>query len=400
MLSVIIVNYNVKYFLEQCLHAVEKALLQYPGPAGILVVDNASQDGSLEYLAPKFPSVRFIASPENTGFARANNLGLAASQGEYVLFLNPDTILAEDSLAVGVAFLSETPAAGAIGLRMIDGSGAFLKESRRGFPSPWASFCKLSGLTTLFPDSRFFAGYYLGGTDATKNGPAPILSGACMLVRRQVLEHTGGFDERFFMYAEDIDLSHRIRLAGYANYYVASTTIIHFKGESTQKDARYVKQFYKAMSQFSHKYFKRGAGIGFIFLMDSAIACRGLLSAIFQLFGKYTGKGTLKKRRGPAAKQAGTPTCITGDPQTMAALKERFAAKEQGTNGPAEGRIFVEDPGQALDILFCEGPAFSFKRIIAEMAKRPGAGYLIHASGSHSVTGSHSNKDKGRTIIL
>src|SRR5882757_7760504 len=192
-LSDIIVTYRVRYFLELCLHSVQKPLQGLD--AEVFVVDNNSADGSVEYLRPLFTDVRFIANTENTGFARANNQALQLARGKYILFLNPDTILPEDFADRCLSFLQSTPDAGGLGVRMVDGSGLFLKESRRGFPSPWVAFCKLSGLTALFPRQRRFATYYLGHLPQDKTSPAPVLSGACFWVARAVLEKTGGFDE-------------------------------------------------------------------------------------------------------------------------------------------------------------------------------------------------------------
>ncbi len=256
VLSVIIVNYRVRYFLELCLYSVARALVDIE--AEIIVVDNNSGDDSVQALKPLFPDVQFIVNQINTGFAAANNQGLRQASGEYILFLNPDTIVPEDYARVCFDFLRDKPNAGGLGVRMIDGSGRFLKESRRGYPSPWVAFCKMSGLTALFPRSRRFAGYYLGHLPEDGSHMAPVLSGACLLIRRRVLDGVGSFDERFFMYAEDIDLSFRMEQAGYQNYYTSGTTVIHFKGESTRKDGRYIRQFYKAMSQFRRKHFNRG----------------------------------------------------------------------------------------------------------------------------------------------
>ena len=203
--------------------------------AEIIVVDNNSTDGSNNYLNNKFANVHFIWNRENAGFSNANNLGLQCASGKYILFLNPDTIIGEDCLAKCVAFFESKNNIGGLGVRMIDGSGKYLKESKRGFPSPLTSFFKLSGLATIFPTSRIFARYYLGQLTEYQNNPIDVLAGAFMMVKREVLNITGGFDETFFMYGEDIDLSYRIQKAGYTNYYFSESTIIHFKGESTKK---------------------------------------------------------------------------------------------------------------------------------------------------------------------
>ncbi len=287
MLSVIIVNYNVKHFLEQCLFSVMQAIQHIE--AEVIVVDNASTDGSKEYfLSSTFPylqgpylqgtdlggrEITFIWNEENLGFARANNQALAMAKGDYVLFLNPDTIIPEDSLVKCIQFMEAHPEAGALGVHMVDGSGRFLKESKRAYPTLATSFFKLCGLATLFPKSKTFARYHLGHLDPQQIHEVDVLAGAFMMVRKDALDKTAptskvptakvgtlevvaGFDEDFFMYGEDIDLSYRIQKAGYKNYYFADTTIIHFKGESTKRGSlNYVRMFYQAMSTFVQKHY-------------------------------------------------------------------------------------------------------------------------------------------------
>ena len=216
-LSIVIVNYNVKYFLEQCLHSVEAATKDLA--TEVFVVDNLSTDGSMEYLKPKFPGVRFIENTENVGFARANNQAIRLARGQYVLLLNPDTVVGEDSLR-GLCFqMDEDEAIGAIGVKMINAHGEFLAESKRSFPSPWVSFCKLFGLAKLFPYSPKFARYSLPYLRANRQHTVEVLAGAFMLIRHEALDKAGLFDESFFMYGEDIDLSYRIVQAGYKNLY-------------------------------------------------------------------------------------------------------------------------------------------------------------------------------------
>lgn len=277
-LSVIIVNYNVKHFLEQCLASVMKAVGGFD--AEIIIVDNNSTDGSITYLSPKFPAVRFVVNKENTGFAKACNQGLAISSGKYILFLNPDTIVPEDCFQKCMQFLEADPQAGALGTRMIDGSGIFLKESKRAFPSPLTSLYKLSGLARLFPRSKTFARYYLGHLPEHKTGEADVLAGAFMLIKKEVLDKTGGFDETFFMYGEDVDLSYRIQKTGYKNYYYPESTIIHFKGESTRKGSmNYVRMFYTAMSQFVKKHYGGSRAGLFTLLVYAGIWFRAALTA-------------------------------------------------------------------------------------------------------------------------
>lgn len=248
--------------------------------AEIIVVDNASVDNSLEYLQPRFPGIHFIASHENLGFAKACNQGLRHSTGRYILFLNPDTIVPEDCFQQCITFFESHPDAGALGVKMLDGSGNFLKESKRAFPSPLTSLYKLFGLAKLFPRSATFAKYHLGHLDAGQTNKADVLAGAFMMVKKEVLDKAGSFDETFFMYGEDIDLSYRIRKAGYENYYFAGTSIIHFKGESTRKGSmNYVRMFYKAMSTFVKKHYGGSKAGVFNFLIQVAIWFRAILSA-------------------------------------------------------------------------------------------------------------------------
>jgi GT2 family glycosyltransferase len=229
---------------------------------------------------PKFPCVNFIVNETNSGFASACNKGLSQAKGDYILFLNPDTLLAEDVLHKCLNFFQSHPVAGAVGVKMIDGSGKFLKESKRSFPSPLTSLYKLFGLSRLFPHSKVFSRYYLGHLDENKNHEADVLAGAFMMIRKDVLDKTGGFDEDFFMYGEDIDLSYRIQKAGFKNYYLAEACIIHFKGESTKRGSlNYVRMFYNAMSIFVRKHYG-GTKAGFFNAsIHLAIWFRALLSA-------------------------------------------------------------------------------------------------------------------------
>jgi len=395
ILSVIIVNYRVRFFLELCLHSVEKALSGVD--AELIVIDNHSADGSVEFLRPLFPGVRFLVNTENTGFAHACNQALEHAKGEYILFLNPDTILPEDIVPHCLSFLRSTPRIGGLGLRMIDGSGRFLKESRRGFPSPWVAFCKLLGLTALFPRSRIFSTYYLGFLPESGTHPAPVLSGACLWVSRAILDEVGSFDASFFMYAEDIDLSYRLERAGYVNYYFADSTIIHFKGESTRKDIGYTRQFYKAMSQFRQKHFTRGLPLIGRVGLEAAIRLRAGLDAITRLFSPAAAPASL----GPApaaVAPSGSPTTTTprrtwctGDPAATAAIKKQIQRSAERTEAP--------DPRQAEEIIYCIGDGFSFKESIKALESaalyRRGQQAKFFAAGCHSAVGSASKDNQG-----
>ncbi len=276
-LSVIIVSYNVKHFLEQCLHSVRAAI---PGiEAEIFVVDNSSVDGSVKMVKEKFPEVFCIANTDNSGFAKANNQAIRQSKGEYVLLLNPDTIVETDTFAKVITFMDSHADAGGLGVKMVDGTGHFLPESKRGLPTPGVAFCKVFGLSRLFPKSKTFNKYHLGYLDKDKTHQVEILAGAFMLMRKKVLDEVGLLDESFFMYGEDIDLSYRIIKAGYHNYYFPDTRIIHYKGESTKKGSlNYVFVFYNAMIIFARKHYSQKNARLFSLLINMAIYFRAFLS--------------------------------------------------------------------------------------------------------------------------
>ncbi len=272
-LSVIIVNYNVEFFLEQCLLSVYRALEHTDGE--VFVVDNNSIDGSVAMVRQKFPSVILIDNKENVGFSRANNQALKIAQGEYHLLLNPDTIVEEDTFEKVIRFMDEHLDAGGLGVKMIDGKGNFLPESKRGLPTPAVAFYKIFGLSRLFPKSKKFGRYHLSYLDQNSTHEIEILSGAFMLMRKTALDKVGLLDEAFFMYGEDIDLSYRICLGGYKNYYYPGTRIIHYKGESTKKSSvNYVFVFYNAMIIFARKHFSSKNAKLFSFLINLAIYFR------------------------------------------------------------------------------------------------------------------------------
>ncbi len=253
-LSIIIVNYNVKYFLQQLLLSIENSQVDFLYET--IVIDNNSTDGSEELITSLHPDVRYHSNQENVGFARANNQGIRMAQGEFVLLLNPDTILQEATLQKTVAYLENHPKVGALGVRMIDGSGTYLPESKRGLPTPSVAFFKAFGLADLFPKSATFNRYYLGHLSEHEVNEIDVLTGAFFLVPKSVLNQVGLLDEHFFMYGEDIDLSYRIQMAGYQVIYLPTTSIIHFKGESTKKDSiAYIRSFYGAMILFAEKHY-------------------------------------------------------------------------------------------------------------------------------------------------
>lgn len=284
-LSVIIVNYNVKYFLEHCLCSVKKAIEAID--AEVFVVDNASTDKSYEYLNFKFPFIQWILNPTNVGFAAANNLALEKAKGDCILFLNPDTIVPEDCFIKCIHHFENNATTGALGLKMLDGGGKFLPESKRSFPTPMVSLFKLTGLSFLFPKSKIFGKYHLGNLDKNKNHEVDVLAGAFFMVRKEIIQKLNGFDETFFMYGEDVDLSFRIQQLGYKNIYFSESSIIHFKGESTKKGSlNYVRMFYNAMNVFVTKHYSGSKAKTFSIFIKTAIWFRAIISAFFQFITK------------------------------------------------------------------------------------------------------------------
>lgn len=281
-LSVVIVSYNVCHFLEQCLHSVRKASEGIE--CEIFVVDNHSVDGSVKMVREKFPEVRLIVNHENVGFSRANNQAIRQASGEYVLLLNPDTVVEADTFTKILRFMDEHPDAGALGVKMVDGKGRFLPESKRGLPTPAVAFYKIFGLSWLFPRSRRFGQYHLTYLDPDQIHPVDVLCGAFMLIRKSILDKLGGLDESYFMYGEDIDLSYRILQLGYKNYYYPEARIIHYKGESTKKSSiNYVLVFYQAMIIFAQKHFTRKNARLFSLLIRLAVYFRASLAILRRL---------------------------------------------------------------------------------------------------------------------
>lgn len=274
-LTIIIVNYNVRDFLLQCLRSIERAATQLD--VEVIVVDNHSTDGSVEYLRPLFPHVTWIESRENLGFGRGNNVGIMQAQGNYTLLLNPDTILSEDTLDVMKEYMDTHPEVGIAGCKVLNADGSFQVQCRRGFPTPWASFCKLFGLQKLFPTSPLFARYNQTFRSENDEYYVDALIGAFMFCRTPMLQALGGFDEDFFMYGEDLDLCFRASNAGWKTAYYPKTTTLHFKGESTRRSSmNEVKVFYEAMVIFARKHYGRSKL--FLFLLQAGIWLRSLIA--------------------------------------------------------------------------------------------------------------------------
>ncbi len=376
------------------MYSVKKACRQID--AEVIVVDNLSTDGSREYLTDKFPGVTFKWQNSNDGFGKASNSALKETKGDYVLFLNPDTIVPEDCFEKCLAFFASNKKAGALGVRMLDGSGQFLKESKRGFPSPLTSFFKMTGLANLFTSSPLFARYYAGHLKEHQNAEIEVLAGAFMMLSKKAITATGGFDEDFFMYGEDVDLSYRIKQAGMANYYFADTTILHFKGESTQKmSADYSKHFYGAMLLFVKKHY--GGKKATIFFMQNAIALSRALASFKRKEKKTNSTGA--SNTGILASQPSFNDCI-------------ILVKHASPSLLLAGRIALQPDGEAaigtLDtikqciqqykieqLVLCEGE-LSFKDIILKAENLSGkVNFLFHAASSSSIVGSNDKNARG-----
>lgn len=261
-LSVVILNYNVRYFLEQCVLSVQKALEGIDGE--IIVIDNNSSDDSCLMLKSRFPNIKWIENKENLGFPKGNNIGVAEAKGEYICILNPDTVVAEDTFTKILNSKFCNSDMGIIGCKLIDGTGNFLPESKRGIPTPWVAFTKIFGLYKLFPNSRWFTKYYAQHLTENQSGNVDILVGAFMLMRCDLYKEIGGFDENCFMYSDDIDLSYMVLKKGLQNFYYHETTVIHYKGESTVRDGLYMKRFQDAMQFFYKKHFKKSVIFDFM----------------------------------------------------------------------------------------------------------------------------------------
>ncbi|TSA19529.1 glycosyltransferase [bacterium] len=273
LLSIIIVNYNVRDFLHHALVSLQKAMKGMKGE--IIVVDNASDDGSIEMVRRRFPAVQLVASKSNLGFAKANNVGLKRARGKFILLINPDTLVQEDTLRVMLRFFEENHDVGLAGCKILNPDGTFQLACRRSFPRPWAAFTKMVGLSALFPTSRLFGRYNLTYLSPDETYEIDAVSGSFMMVRREAYEQVGGLDEDFFMYGEDLDWCYRIQRAGWKNYYVHTTQIIHYKGESTKRsNLNEIRTFYQAMHLFVQKHLSSSLMLAFLIRCAITVSSR------------------------------------------------------------------------------------------------------------------------------
>lgn len=353
--------------------------------AEVIVVDNASSDGSVQFIKDHFSWIKLVALNENIGFGKANNTGLKEADGKYILFLNPDTIVSETAFKASVDFMEEHHEAGALGIRMIDGAGNFLPESKRSLPTPLNSFYKLSGLASLFPRSKTFNKYALGHIREHSIAAVDVLSGAYFLSSRKVLEQVGGFDEAFFMYGEDIDLSYRISAVGFRNFYLGTVTIIHFKGESAKaKNLKYLKSFYGAMEIFVNKHYRSQGKLVVSYLLKAGVFASAFISAFIQL-PLQSFRRVFKSRE--------LPFLFEGDPEAIEEAQQIIATRQN--HGLAIAKM--EAAPSSVNLVFCQG-GVSFGEIISRVDKGDRSNnFYFHAKGSHSVVGSSS---KGRPGIV
>lgn len=390
LVSIIIVNYNAKYFAEQCLSAVAAAIQEIH--AEVILVDNASTDESISYLTSKYEWVKFIASDVNLGFARANNLALSRAIGKYVLFLNPDTIIPEHCINTCISHLQSNPKVGAIGVRMIDGAGNFLPESKRSLPSPLVSFWKLIGLSALFPKSSFFNQYALGHLNENENHEVPVLSGAFMCCNTALIKSLNGFDERFFMYGEDIDLSYRITKSGYQNYYLGQLFIIHFKGESTPlKNFKYVRLFYKAMQQFVDKHYK-GTYAGFVkaVLYLSIFIRASVTTLLLPILVLGTKLKTIKQQQ-----NASNSNLFLLAGHELATQEALHLLQENGMSNMRKAPVFLQSLPDLSRIVFCTGEMSYSECLLFCKDNNLRYTYYWHGLSTHSIISSPSKNEAG-----
>lgn len=372
-LSVIIVNYNVKYYLDQCIRSVLRAFVWMNTPAEIIVVDNHSADGSVDYLEKRYPQmlypmVRFVRSAHNLGFARANNIAIRQSRGEYVLLLNPDTIVGEDALKASVDFMDAHEDAGAVGVRMLGAQGRRAMESRRGLPTPMVSFFKMLGFCNRWPHHRLFGKYYMGYLPWDEPCQIEVVSGAYCMLRRKALDEVGLLDEDFFMYGEDIDLSYRVLKGGYHNYYLP-VDILHYKGESTQKSSfRYVHVFYEAMLIFFRKHYS-----GMTFLLSLPIKTAIYAKALMALVGMLSER--MRKSLGffaPSAEGA-QHYVFVGNQEMQDACRE--IARRLGLDAEFHDSEVQEDKSEATwsekndNVLVLDADSMSYADMLKRMSR-------------------------------
>ena len=371
-LSVIILNYNVRYFLEQCILSVQKAIENID--AEIIIIDNDSKDDSCEMVKTHFPSITLVENKENVGFSKANNQAVAIAKGEFLCILNPDTAVAEDTFIKAIKYYESAVNIGALGVYLMDGTGHFLPESKRNLPTPKVSLLKLTG---------FNKKYYASHLSETSKGEAEVLVGAFMLLKRSIYEEVGGFDEDYFMYGEDIDLSYKITKAGYKNHYLGTTTVLHYKGESTQKDAVYFDRFYGAMQIFYKKHFNKSV------LLENSVSA-GV--AFAKKARRFSSEGKLKKS--PKTEKS---YFFTENIELLEKLSKATSTVFQMASKHVHSQIVLSNSLFVFDAEY-----ISYKEIFVLMKQLKDKGNLfrIRPSGCEFIIGSDQSDEKGGVVIF
>lgn len=386
-LSVIILNYNVRYFLEQCVLSVEKAIQHLE--AEIIVVDNHSSDDSCAMMRARFPHIKLIENKANVGFPKGNNIAVKEAKGEYVCILNPDTVVAEDTFEkiLNSQLIIRNAQLGILGCKLIDGTGNFLPESKRGIPTPWVAFTKIFGLYKFFPNSTLFNQYYAQHLNENQTGEVDILVGAFMVMTRELYEQLAGFDEDCFMYADDIDLSYRALLQGKKNYYFAETTVIHYKGESTVKDGTYMKRFQEAMNFFYKKHFK--GSLFFSLFMKIGIV-------FFSLVKRFQGKVSPK----PAPEQYVLVSDNEALQEKLTAILQKSVERKAVENGKIVISQTISKSKPTEVILDVDYLGFKKAMAFLEENKNKSLTFKLLPPSSSFIIGSNSSNDRGEVIQI
>ncbi|MGX7668271.1 glycosyltransferase family 2 protein [Flavobacterium pedocola] len=383
-LSVIILNYNVRYFLEQCVLSVQKALENIDGE--IIVVDNFSVDDSCAMMKKRFPNVKLIENKANLGFPKGNNIGVAAAKGEYICILNPDTVVAEDTFQKVLQFAESQPDLGIIGCKLIDGTGNFLPECKRGVPTPWVAFTKIFGLYKIFPKSSLFNKYYAQHLSENETGKVDILVGAFMVMKRKLYMEVGGFDENCFMYSDDIDLSYLVLKSGKSNYYFHEASVIHYKGESTVRDGTYMKRFREAMQFFYKKHF-----------------CGSVIFDVLMRIGAFAFALLKKNQQKQVVYDVAEYVLISSDEILQNKLENQLQKKITRIADIDENLLFsqAKSPEKHLEILL-DNNNVRFKEIIAflEQYKNKGFTFKIIPESASFMIGSNSSNDRGEILEI
>jgi GT2 family glycosyltransferase len=383
-LSVIILNYNVRYFLEQCVASVQEALSNID--AEIIVVDNNSSDDSCEMMKTRFPKVKLIENSANLGFPKGNNIGVAHAKGDYICILNPDTVVAEDTFEKVLAFAEKQKNIGIVGCKLIDGTGNFLPECKRGVPSPFVALTKIFSLYKLFPKTTLFNRYYAQHLSENETGKVDILVGAFMIMKRDLYKEIDGFDENCFMYSDDIDLSYRTLKKGKANYYFHETTVIHYKGESTVKDGLYMKRFREAMQFFYKKHFKSS-----------------ILFDIFMKIGAFFFAQIKKNQSKLKPLQVEEYILFSKDENLKHKLELLLHKKIHWQSKIEANTLFSHSISNKKQIeIILDNTYLSFKEIISflETNKNQGFTFKIIPKNTFFMIGSNNSNDKGTVIKI